>query len=127
MRAAWIALRAAVLAAPFLLHLGTGTFADGFGGPPLPDWTLGGTLVASVAAVAIAVHDLRVLIAKGVRVSVPAAIAYVLVATPVALVALFFLISIMAPIAALPYALAAVAAAWRLVHRWNTGRDIKEP
>src|SRR5260370_28664346 len=107
---------AVLVAAPWILHLGTGDFTPAWGAPEIPMWTV----VGAFAAAAIGI----VLGWVGVRRGLPAThrarylglvAASVLVATAIALVGLFELVHLFAVVLALPYGLALVGAAagWR--------------
>jgi hypothetical protein len=121
----WTAVRLAVLVAPFVLYLGARHFTlDLLGSPSIPDWAVIGAFVASLAAVFLAVHDFRALRTQGVRVRPLVTFFSVVVASPFVLVAMFLLINFLVLIVAIPYALALVLMAQRVIHRWSTGREI---
>jgi hypothetical protein len=120
-RALWIVLRVGVLGAPFILHLGTQDVVPMLGST-FPDWTLTGVFVASAGALAVAVHDL--LAVRAVRPHFSAWIAGAVVsilAMPVVALVLFFVISFLAKIAAVPYTIALAAMVGRLAIHSDRG------
>jgi hypothetical protein len=121
MSAVWALLRFSVLLAPFILHLGVRHFdlLDS-----TPTWATNGAFAASIAAVALAVHDYRALRDKGGGIHPVVTILCILLATPFVWFSLFLLINFLSLIDALPYAVALVIMAQRIIRRWSAGREV---
>jgi hypothetical protein len=121
------AVRIIVVAAPFVLHLGTGNVAPMLGSSTFPAWTVGGSAAAALAATGLAVYDLRLLRKRSNRGLWLGCIAATVVLTPVAGLLLYFAVDMLAAILAIPYALATVCTLARVLRRWKTGPALDAP
>jgi hypothetical protein len=127
MNLAWTGVRTIVIAAPFVLHLGTADVAPMLGSSTFPAWTVGGSVAAALAATGLAVYDLRLLRKRSNRGLWMGCIAATLVLTPVAALLLYFVVDMLAVILAVPYALATVCTIARVLRRWKTGPLLDAP
>jgi hypothetical protein len=117
----WTAIRAAVIAAPFVLHLGTWNVVPMWGSPPFPVWTEVVTFAAAAGAVVLAVHDFRA--ARCTLKQTLWLVAAVLALAPLAAWLLYLVVALLGVILAVPYAAAFVGMVMRVVRRWNSGRE----
>lgn len=123
---AWTAVRVVVMAAPFVLHIGTRDVAPMLGSSTFPDWTVVGSFGAALAALVLAVHDLLLLRGRSNEgLWIRCAVATVIM-TPFAALLLYSVIDLLAAILALPYSAAFVTTVYGGVRRWDRGRDIPE-
>lgn len=109
---------------PFVLHRGTGDFAPTWGAGPPPTWTVFGAVLLSILAVWVGLTEiLRRRPVRGARRYAALIAGTSLLLTLIVLVPLFLLVHVLAPILALPYAIAGAG----LVVRLRTPRSWRMP